>query len=519
MKQLGAMDASFLYLETPETPMHVGGLSLFELPPGYAGDFYEDFKAHLARRLHLIPVFTKKIAALPFDFDHPVWIDDPDLDLDYHVRRLTLNKPGTTLQLEALVARLHSNLLDRSRPLWEFYVIDGLASGQVAVYSKGHHAALDGSAGVVITKALYDLTPTPREVPPPPARAAAGSKSRSLLGTALANLAYEPVRWVRAVPDVLKATRNVAFGGWPKLPPFIAPKTRLNGPVTAQRAWAMKSLPLAPFKQIAKQTGTSLNDVVMAICSGALRRYLLQKNELPGKSLTAAVPVSLREQGNCDLDNQVFAMLCNLATDVADPAARLRAIHQAAQNGKRLTGHIKDAVPRRFSFAGWPLLMQGALALYARSRLAGRLPPMFNVAISNVPGPQAPLYLAGAKLLTLYPVSLVNHGFGLNITVQSYNGTLDFGLTACRRLMPDVHAFGRMIEAASQELQVAVLGEAAARKAAAPIIVAPEVIAAVVVKKKTERASSSRAARGAAISTTRRKHAPTIADSAAAKRH
>jgi WS/DGAT/MGAT family acyltransferase len=286
----------------------------------------------------------------------------------------------------------------------------------------------------------------------------------------LLNLARQPVRIVRALPDALKAAGSLALGGIPKLPSFIAPKTSLNQTITSQRAWAMQSLPLDAAKRIAKQTGTSLNDVVMAICSGALRRYLHDKDDLPRKSLTSAVPVSLREQGNCEMNNQVFAMLCSLATDVADPAERLLAIHRSAQQSKRFTGHIKSAVPREFSVFGAPLLMQGAMALYNRSGLGRRLPPMFNVPISNVPGPQMPLYLAGAKLLTLYPVSLVGHGFGLNITVQSYNGALDFGLTACRRTLPDVHKLADHIGAAAQELQAAVLGETAETPEKAEVI-------------------------------------------------
>jgi WS/DGAT/MGAT family acyltransferase len=243
----------------------------------------------------------------------------------------------------------------------------------------------------------------------------------------------------------------------------------------------MKSLPLATARRIAKTTGTSLNEVVMAIAGGARRRYLLDKDALPRKAMTAAVPVSLREQGNREVNNQVFAMLCSLATDIADPAERLQAIHRCSEKSKRLAEETKCAVPREFSLLGAPLLLQAALALYKRSQAARALPPVFNVAISNVPGPSVPLYLAGAKLLTLNPVSIVNHGFGLNITVQSYNGALDFGFTACRRAMPDVQRFAEHIDAAARELQAAALGEMAT--AVEPIVVPPALLAAAGAAK------------------------------------
>ncbi len=461
MKQLGGIDASFLYMETRETPMHVGGLSLFELPPGYAGDFYEDFKAHMGRRMHLAPILGKKLAPMPFELDHPVWVDEHDIDLEYHIRRLTVPRPGTMEKLEDLVGRLHSNFLDRSRPLWEYYVIDGLASGHVALYSKVHHAAIDGGAGVVLTKVLYDVTPVPREVEPPPERPRAGRNQLDLvnmLGTAYTNMLRQQIRTLQAIPDVLKTVANLTL---PKpdslkldlasLPQLLAPRTILNGTITSQRAFAARSVPIGEVKRIAKLTDSKLNDVVMAMCSGALRRYLEEKNGLPQESLTAFVPVSLREKGNTDLNNQVFGMLCSLATHVAKPIERLKAILQSSQQAKQLTMSIKDAAVRDYSLLWAPLLLQGLIGLYGSSKLADQLPPSANVTISNVPGPNVPLYMAGAKLVTLYPVSIPAHGVGLNITVQSYCGTLEFGLTACRKTVPDV---ARLADYIVEELQL-----------------------------------------------------------------
>jgi diacylglycerol O-acyltransferase len=479
MKQLGGLDASFLYMETPQTPMHVAGLSIVELPAGYKGSFYDAYKAHIASRLHLMPVLRMKLVQVPLEIDHPLWIDDDAMDLDYHIRQLGLPKPGTMKQLEELVGRLHSNFLDRSRPLWEFYVIDGLADNRLAVYTKLHHAAVDGGAGMALTSMMYDTTPVPRQVEPPPRKAAGESEkpdALGLLGAAYRHVLSQHVSALQKIPDVLKALANVAGQGLSLsspllvkgLPSLTAPKTMLNQTITSQRAFAARSMPLADAKAIAKQTETKLNDVVMAICAGALRRYLLEKHGLPEEPLVAMVPVSLREPGNTESNNQVSGMLCSLATDVADPLERLQAIRASTLEAKEFSGKIKDAQPRDFAIFGLPVVMQGAMGLYGRSGLADQLPPSANVVISNVPGPPTALYVAGAKVLTLYPVSIPAHGLALNLTVQSYNGALDFGLTACRKTVPELGKLAGYLEESLLELKEAVFGEAPTAKAAAP---------------------------------------------------
>ncbi len=429
MKKLGGMDAGFLYAETPQTPMHVAGLSVLQLPSGDRDDFYAIYKEHIAKRLHLMSVLTMKLVPSPYDIDHPVWVADPDIDLDYHIRHLGLPRPGTMQQLEELVGRLHSNFLDRSRPLWEFYVIDGLADGQVAVYTKMHHAAVDGGAGMALTQVMYDTTPVPREVEPPPPAAprSAEPDAMMLIGAAYRNFLNQQIDALRKLPDVMKAVADLARPDLAQLtrnlrkpPQLTAPKTMLNVSITSQRSFTALSLPLAEAKALAKATESKLNEVVLAISAGALRRYLHEHDNLPKDSLMAMVPVSLREPGNTDTNNQVSAMLCSLATDIADPLERLHAIREASGEAKQFTGKIKDATPRDFSVFGAPLWIQGMASFAARARLADNLPSQANVVISNVPGPQSPLYLAGAKMLTLYPVSIPAHGMALNITVQSY---------------------------------------------------------------------------------------------------
>jgi len=451
MNHLSGIDAAFLHLESPEMPMHVGSLNVMELPPGYDGDFFEDVKACLAGRLHLADVFTRKLALMPFDLSNPVWVEDEDIDLDHHVRHITLPKPGSNSQLQQYVARLHSTLLDRSRPLWEFFVIDGLRSGEVALYIKVHHARLDGQAGIALGRAIFDTEPTGRRIKPPRAKLRRNQYQlgvAELLGAAISNTVQQYVKLIKSLPAIARAAKSVLLPEkdehgrrhWslPKSLDFFAPRTTLNVAITNQRRFAARTMPLAEVKEIAKRAGVSLNDVVMATVAGALRDYFMGHRELPSKSLSAAVPVSLRAAGDETANNQVSMVVMTLATDVADPIERLKKIAEASSNTKAMVGRVKAAIPTDFPMLAAPWLMSGLASLYGRSRLANILPPVANVIISNVPGVQAQLYFAGAKIISYYPVSIPSHGMALNITVESYNGRLDYGLIACRRALPDI---------------------------------------------------------------------------------
>lgn len=477
MDHLSGLDAAFLYLETPEMPMHVGSLHLYELPAGYEGNFVDDVRRHIGQRLHLSPVFRRKLVNMPFELANPVWALDEDLDLEYHIRSTVLPKPGSRDQLDKLVGRLHSNLIDRSRPLWEFYVIEGLhapadapaGTRQVAFYAKVHHASLDGASGVVLANAMLDLTPVPRAVRAARHRRTPGPDTygiAELAGAGLRHTAGQVVKLGRALPtlartalQLLRPARAAAAVDAGAVPPrlslpkhWLGPRTALNANVTNQRAFASVSIPLAEAKRIGKAHGASLNEVVLAICSGALRQYLAEAHSLPDEPLLAGVPVSLREAGNTQMNTQASMMRISLASDIADPLARLKAIHEASSAAKALTSHMKAVLPTDFPSLGAPWLISGLAALYGRSRLADRMPPIANVTISNVPGSPVPLYLAGAKMLTYYPASIVVHGIALNITVESYAGSLDFGLTACRKAMPDLAHLARDMLAAHREL-------------------------------------------------------------------
>lgn len=452
MKHLSGVDSAFLHLESPEMPMHIGSLNVLDLPEGYTGDFYEDTKAHIGQRMHLAELFTRKLVLMPLDLSNPVWVEDEDIDLDYHIRHITLPKPGSNRQLQQYVARLHSSLLDRSRPLWEFFVIDGLKSGQVALYSKVHHAGIDGQAGVAVAKAIFDLEASGRVIKPPRARARRHEYQlgiAELLGAAVRNTVNQSVGLVRSLPLIASSAKSVLIPAkgpngkrdWslPKGFKLFAPRTSLNVAITNQRTFAGRTVPLAEGKFIAKALGVSLNDVVMATTAGALRTYLKDNNELPAKSLSAAVPVSLRQEGDDTSNNQVSMVSMSLATDVRDRFERIQKIRESSANTKQMMGRFKAAIPTDFPLPAAPWLMSAVASLFSRSRLANVMPPLANLVISNVAGIPVQLYFAGAKVVSYYPVSIPAHSMALNVTVQSYNGRLDYGLIACRRALPDVN--------------------------------------------------------------------------------
>jgi len=463
MKSLSGIDSAFLYLETPATPMHVASLHLFDLPPGYRGDFHTRIKRELARRLHLVPIFQRKLAPMPLQFAGPVWIHDDDVDLDYHVQRVTLPPPGTLEQFEDCAGHLHSELMDRSRPLWRVHVIDGLQSGQVGYYMKAHHAALDGQAAVLLARAMYDLTPRPRAVHRPPDNSAGNGAHPGMAELAAAALRHDAgqyVKLVRHLPDVVRTLagmfgasgsgdagkgqvgQNFAFG----------PRTPLNVPITSERGFSGLSLPLDVLKQLAAVHNVKLNDIMLALCSGTLRRYLAHHGGIPKKPLTAAMPISLRAADNTEYTTQATMPVVNLHSHIADPLRRLRAIRDSASAVKAMVQRSRGVVPTDFPSIAMPWALQGLVALYERSNIAAVMPPLANVVVSNIAGPQVPLYAAGARMRTYWPMSIVEHGVGLNITMMSYAGAMDFGFTTARSAAPDARELSHALAATFEEL-------------------------------------------------------------------
>jgi WS/DGAT/MGAT family acyltransferase len=457
LKPLSGLDALFLHLETPATPMHVGAVHLLERPRGARGDYVAAVKRHVASRLALSPVFTRQLATMPLNFANPVWVRADRVDLDRHVHRIRLPKPGTQRQLEAAVARLHAKCMPRDRPLWAFHVIEGLQSGDIGFYTKIHHATLDGAAGIALAQALLDVTPKPRPVGAARPRPGEHPSLTDLVGTALRVTRTRSAQLARQLPQLAAALAKLAAGGGTGFGRNLAfgPRTPFNAQIDAARAFATASLPLDRVKRVAAAHGATVNEIVLTAIGGALRGYLALHGGVPRKSLIAAVPVSLREAGNDDATTLATMTLASLATDRADPLERLAEVRTASAAAKAVMSRLRGAVPTDFPSLGLPWLLSAAAAVYGRFGLANRIPPIANLVVSNVPGPPMPFYLAGARLKTYWPVSIVEHGLGLNITLQSYAGSLDFGLVAARRVLPDLHRLARGLLDAFAELEAA----------------------------------------------------------------
>ncbi len=465
MKPLGVLDAQFLHLETAATPMHVGALHLLERPAG-GGDFFAAIEAHLAARLSASPVFTRRLRELPLGIANPVWVPGR-VDLAHHLRRLRLPAPGSLRQLEATVATLHAQPLDRRRPLWQFFLIEGLADGGCAFYSKVHHAAVDGAAGVALAHALLDAEPAPKRRKARAAReeviaevpeaggATLVAASLAQNGRAAIELLQQAPSLARTTVGLLRGAGSVALAQWRRHVDF-APATVFNQTIDGRRSIATASLPLAPLRAIAARHEVTVNDVLLTIVGGALRRYLQEHDQLPDAPLRAAMPVSLRAAGDDRMNTQATMAQASLATDIGDPVERLGAVHAAAGTAKAMSRGLRPAFGLPLPSVGLPWLLGAAAKLYG-SGLADRLPKLANVVVSNVPGPAEPLYLAGARLLTWWPLSIVEHGLGLNITVMRYLDRLDIGLVAARRAVPDASPLARALQEAHDELAAAAL--------------------------------------------------------------
>jgi WS/DGAT/MGAT family acyltransferase len=455
MQQLTGLDAAFLALETANSTGHVGGVSVLD-PRGAAEPLtLARLTELMAQRLPLVPVLRRKLLNVPLGIDQPYWIDDPDFDIEYHLRELALPRPGSDAQLTEQVARLHARPLDKTRPLWEIYLITGLARRRIAVYTKIHHSAIDGVSGAELLTALLDLTPEGRQLPPAEQFRPAGAPRRvTLAALAAARLAWRPVQTVRIANGLVRMLPTLA----PALSPLVggllgldrgdgevirtapgrAPGTPFNQPITPHRRLALRSLPLDDVKAVKNAFGVSVNDVVMAMCAGALRRWLADRDAVPEMPLVAMIPVSVRDPDSKNaLGNKISAMLATLPTNAADPAERLEIAHAATKTAKAQQAAIPQGLVDQITGFSPPAVTARAARVMFATGLLHRLPP-FNIVISNVPGPNIPVYLAGAKMLAHYPVSVVTDGLGLNITVIGYLGQLHFGLISCRELVPDI---------------------------------------------------------------------------------
>lgn len=470
MDHLSGLDAAFLHLESPETPMHVGGLSILELPADYSGDFMQDVRTHIQNRMHMAPIFQRKLINMPFDIANPIWVMDEALDIDYHIRHVIVPPPVTRATVDKLVARLHSSLLDRSRPLWEMHILDGLpvpsdlpkGTRYVGLYSKMHHAALDGMGGQVLMEAIMDVSAVPREANKRKRhRESARGDNYGIAELTTSGVMHnvsQSIKLAKNLPkltlkafDMLKPTKTQEGSNLQRMN-WLAPKTPLNATITNQRSFARFSIPYADSKHISSLNNVSLNDVVMAISGEGMVRYFKDEGFSTEEPLLAAIPVSVRPEGNTELSNQVSIARMSLATNINDPLERLKAINASSSHTKTLMSDVKAIMPTDFPSLGAPWLMSSIASTLTRTRVANSVPPFANVLISNVPGPNITLYFAGAKQISTFPVSIPYHGMGLNITLQSYNGWLDFGLISCQKLMPDIHELAQHMKDAHKEL-------------------------------------------------------------------
>ena len=439
IKPLTGLDALFLYLESAGTPMHVASV-IRVIPPRRARNFAETVRQHLMARLEGLPVVRRVLEEPPMALGHPVWRQCDAVDLGKHIRIRQLPKAGSEKQLASLISRLHAQPMDRDRPMWEIIVVDGLADGSVAVYMKSHHALVDGQAGMQLTQAILDLEAKPAEkVAAAKTRGQARpSTPNDLAKAALRAAADQFGRILRGVPESWRQLQGgLGEGGvWKKLRDsvWLAPRTPFNITIGDKRRWAFTSVSLSQVKRVAKAFDASLNDVVMALVADALRAYLLRRKLLPEDSLIAAMPVSLRVEGK-EGGNEVSMVQCPLATDVADPVERLRAIIAATREIKGRVNAFKGLIPTDFPGIAAPIWASGLSQLWKRGKLSERLPPLANLVVSNVPGPRLPLYLAGGLISHFHPVSIVTHGLGLNITLLSYQDSLEFGMVSAPEAM------------------------------------------------------------------------------------
>ncbi len=463
MERLSGLDASFLYMETPSLHMHVSMAAVFDpstVPGGYS---FEKLRDLVGSRLVLAPVFRRRLVEVPLRLGHPYWIDDRDFDLDYHIRRSALPSPGGIEELAQYVGDVGGRQLDRSKPLWEMHVVEGLEHGNVGLVTKIHHCTIDGVSGAELLAQLFDLEPDPpaREVPEGPSGTDMTPSDLYLIAQALATRLTAPIDITRLAWQTGRSVLNVrrlrrspdeAKGALP----LTTPRTSLNTAITPHRKVGFASISLDDVKELKKALEVTVNDVVLAVCTGALRRYLQGRNELPTDPLVAAVPVSVHP-GTVDRPgtNKISAMFVSLPCGTDDPKERVEIIRSGTKGAKSEHNALGADVLLNWAEHATPNLFSAAARAYTRLHLADRHRPIHSLLISNVPGPDFPLFLGGAEMVAGFPLGPVLDGAGLNVTVMSYRGVLNWGLMACAETVPGVAIIAASIPEALDELRAA----------------------------------------------------------------
>ncbi|MCU1356002.1 MAG: wax ester/triacylglycerol synthase family O-acyltransferase [Acidimicrobiales bacterium] len=478
MERLTGLDAAFLYLENPTNHMHVAMTMVVDpstMPGGYS---FEAIREFIRGRLHLVPPFRRRLVEVPLNLAHPVWVEDPDFDLDFHIRRVGCPAPGGRRELGEIAGQIASTPLDRTRPLWELWVIEGLKQDRVGIVTKVHHAAIDGASGAELMVHMFDLTPEAADPPPatePPSEHI--PNDLELLGHAAASRFRKTVALPKLLAQTVSAVSRVVEGrrdplGRVGAAPLTAPRTPWNGTLNPMRSVGFARVSLQDVKDLKDAFGCTVNDVVLGLCAGTLRQYLISHDALPEEPLVATCPVSVRSDEEKGAGgNKVSAMFTTLDTNLADAADRIRAIQACTVGAKEEHKAVGADMLQNWAEYAAPNTFNLASRLYSSWGLADSHRPIHNVVISNVPGPPFPLYYAGAEMIASYPMGPVMEGVGLNITVMSYRGSMDFGFMVDRDLVPDVWDMADRVKAALTELQEAA-GIAVSPAAEEPVDVA-----------------------------------------------
>lgn len=469
MRQLQGMDASFVALETRNSPMHIGSILIYN-PATAPGGFvrYKDILRFFESRMQLSKTMRQKLVRVPFDLDYPYWVEDKDFDLEFHVRHVALPRPGDWRQLCIQAARIFARPLDLSRPPWEFTIVEGIDNvpgvepGSYAMVTKVHHSAIDGMSGIDLMEALHTLDPN---APPPNEpdtwQGEDPPKIAELLAKSWVNNLANPVRQLdvaaKAMPGVAKTIRGLISRDFTLHGEMFAPRTRFNRALSPNRVVEGRSVPLADIKAISKAvSGAKVNDVFLSIIGGSMRKYLLHYNDLPDKTLTAMAPISVRSSGEKgEMGNQVAAMIAPLGTHIADPIERLNYVHSQTVNSKAMTDALGARNMTEMSKVSPALFMALGAQLYSRLGLADRVGPPFSTVVTNVPGPPVPIYSAGARLESMMGLLSLTDGIGLGHVVQSYVKEATIAFTADRKLMPDPEFYVQCIEDSFNELREA----------------------------------------------------------------
>ena len=472
MEQLSGQDASFLYFETPATHMHIGSVAVYDQSSAPGGRVrFRDLVDNVRKRLHLAKCFRRRVVEVPLQLDHPYWLEDRHFDLEYHVRHIALPPPGDWAQLCRQSARLHSFPLDRAHALWEMTVISGLKDipevpqGGFAVLIKVHHAAIDGASGAALTEVIHDPSPRPDRVPLPD-RIWAGQPEPSapeLLARTFGNNVLQPFRFAevlsRTLPAMQRVSASLRNAGLAEhaAQSINVPRTRFNGPVTAHRVMDGRSYPLGAMRRIKRAVeGATINDAVLTVIGGALRRYLQAHDELPDESLSAMAPINVRSADESAAEgNRVAAMTAGLGTEIEEPLQRLAAVRDGTRQSKAVTDAIGARLMTDYSRFIPAQLASLAARLYTSYGMAERTRPAFNCVVTNVPGPQQPLYMSGAKLLRTYGLGPLFDGMGLIFPVFSYNGSISLSFTSCREMLPDPERLAEALDESFHALESA----------------------------------------------------------------